>query len=304
MSTASPATRRRSSYYFYLIPAGVGFALIVFIPFAMNIYYSLTSWRGGLTKPEFVGLGNYSALLHDDQFWLSFRNVGVMVVALVIVPTALGVLIAAVLFDYIGRTFGERTASFLRATYYMPQILPVAVAGVVWSWVLGADDGAVNHLLTLLGVTEPPNWLGSADWALTAIVLILIWGQIGFPVVVFMGALQRIDPQLYEAAALDGAGWLARFRAIAVPQIRPEIFVVSLTATIAALKVFGPIFVLTQGGPEGSTYVPSYYAYYAFFTLSEVGYGAAIANVLTAFILVLAIAMIVVQVRVARGDEE
>ena len=100
-----------------------------------------------------------------------------------------------------------------------------------------------------------------------------------------MSALQRVDPELYEAAELDGAGWVHRFRAITMPQIQPETFVVTLTCTIAALKVFGPIYVLTRGGPESSTLVPSYYAYLKFFDKSKVGYGAAIATVLTMLII-------------------
>ena len=93
------------------------------------------------------------------------------------------------------------------------------------------------------------------------VMLVLVWVQIGYPVVIFMSALQRVDPELYEAAELDGAGWWRRFRAITIPQIRPEMFVVLLTCTVAALKVFGPIYVLTRGGPGGSTLVPSYYSY-------------------------------------------
>ena len=93
----------------------------------------------------------------------------------------------------------------------------------------------------------------------------MIWVQIGYPVVVFMAALQRVDPELYEAAEIDGANWWHRFRAITLPQIRPETFVVALTCTIAALKVFGPIFALTRGGPENATNVPSYFAYFTFF---------------------------------------
>ncbi|HEX7804860.1 MAG TPA: sugar ABC transporter permease, partial [Cellulomonas sp.] len=103
-----------------------------------------------------------------------------------------------------------------------------------------------------------------------------------------MAALQRVDPELYEAAELDGAGWMARFRAITLPQIKPETFVVTLTCTIAALKVFGPIYVLTKGGPENTTNVPSYFSYQNFFPKSQVGYGAAIATVLTLIVIVVA----------------
>jgi raffinose/stachyose/melibiose transport system permease protein len=119
-----------------------------------------------------------------------------------------------------------------------------------------------------------------------------------------MSALQRVDPELYEAAELDGANWWRRFRAITIPQIRPETFVVVLTCTVAALKVFGPIYVLTRGGPEGSTLVPSYYSYLNFFDKSKVGYGAAISNVLTLVILVVAVVILVAQSRSERKERE
>jgi raffinose/stachyose/melibiose transport system permease protein len=212
--------------------------------------------------------------------------------------------LAAVLFDYIGKNVGSRTASVLRATYYLPQILPVAVAGIVWNWIFNAETGALNAILHSLGVTNPPNWLGDPHLALPAVMLVLIWIQIGYPTVIFMSALQRVDPELYEAAELDGAGWFRRFRAITIPQIKPETFVITLTCTIAALKVFAPIYVLTRGGPESSTLVPSYYSFLNFFDKSKVGYGAAVATVLTLVIIVVALGIQLLQARSERRDEE
>jgi raffinose/stachyose/melibiose transport system permease protein len=253
---------------------------------------------------RWYGLGNYADLLHDEQFWTSFQNSLSMIVAMVVVPTLLGLLLATVLFDVLGKRFGPRVASVLRATYYLPQILPVAVAGVLWNWILNSQTGAINVILRELGVTDPPNWLGSTTTALPTVMLVLIWIQIGYPVVIFMSALQRVDPELYEAAELDGAGWWHRFRAITIPQIKPETFVITLTCTVAALKVFGPIYVLTRGGPESSTLVPSYYSYLNFFDKSKVGYGAAIANVLTVLIILVAVVIMVLQARSARREEE
>jgi raffinose/stachyose/melibiose transport system permease protein len=134
-------------------------------------------------------------------------------------------------------------------------------------------------------------------------MLMLIWTQIGYPVVIFMSALQRVDPELYEAAELDGAGWGRRFKAITLPQIRPETFVVVLTCTIAALKVFAPVYVLTRGGPEGSTLVPSYYAFQNFFVTSRVGYGAAVSTVLTIVIIAIAAGILALQRRAERREE-
>jgi raffinose/stachyose/melibiose transport system permease protein len=293
-----------AAYWPYLIPGGIGFIAIILVPFGMNIWYSLHKWKGGNSAKRWVGLDNYVALMSDDQFWMSFKNSIAMIVSMVVVPTVVGLILAAVLFDFIGKHFSGTVASVLRATYYLPQILPVSVAGIVWNWIFNSQTGALNAILRDLGVSDPPNWLGSTTTALPSVMLVLIWIQIGYPTVIFMSALQRVDPELYEAAELDGAGWWSRFRAITIPQIKPETFVIALTCTVAALKVFGPIYVLTRGGPEGSTLVPSYYSYLNFFDKSKVGYGAAIATVLTLIIIVIAVAIQFFQNRSARREEE
>lgn len=297
--------RRRSPAYLpYLLPGLVSFTVIILVPLALNFWYSLHRWKGGMAPMRFIGAGNYAELMGDASFWASFRNSLSMVVAMVVVPTLIGLLLAAVLFDYVGKHIGTRTASALRAMYYLPQILPVSVAGIVWNWILNSQTGAVNVILRGAGLADPPNWLGSTSTALPSVMLVLIWIQIGYPTVIFMSALQRVDPELYEAAELDGAGWFTRFRAITVPQIKPETFVIVLTCTIAALKVFAPIYVLTRGGPESSTLVPSYYSYLNFFDKSKVGYGAAISTVLTVVIIAVAGAIQLLQNRSARRDEE
>lgn len=278
----------RVGYWPYLLPGGILFVGVILVPFVMNLYFSMTKWAG-IGDPRWIGLKNYSRLLQDDTFWLSFRNSIAMIVAMVVVPTVLGLLLASVLFDYLGRRFPGRVASVLRATYYLPQILPVAVAGILWGWILNPQTGALNVILRRIGLDSLAlNWLGDTKTALPTVMLVMIWVQIGYPVVIFMAALQRVDPELYEAAELDGAGWTDRFRAITLPQIKPETFVVTLTCTVAALKVFGPIYVLTKGGPENTTNVPSYFSYQNFFPKSQVGYGAAIATVLTLIVIVVA----------------
>ena len=304
---ASPAHRgalpRWVPYLPYLLPGLIGFVLIILYPLIVNVWISLHSWRGGLAPMTFIGLDNYVQLFQDTAFWISFRNSLAMIVAMVIVPTLIGLVIAAVLFDFLGRKFGPRVSSTLRAIFYLPQILPVAVAGMLWNWILNAQTGALNSMLREMGVLNPPNWLGSTSLALPSVMMMLIWTQIGYPVVIFMSALQRVDPELYEAAELDGAGWGRRFRAITLPQIRPETFVVVLTCTIAALKVFAPIFVLTRGGPENSTLVPSYYAFQNFFVTSRVGYGAAISTILTLVIIAVAAIILSLQHRAERREE-
>lgn len=291
-SAGAPARTPRENYWPYLLPMAIGFLVVVLAPFVANIYISLHSWGGGAAPMTWVGLQNYGRILQDELFWRSFGNSLLMIVAIVVVPTALGLVLASVLFNIIAPSFGPRLASFLRGSYYLPQILPIAVAGFIWSWVMNSGSGAVNEALRVVGISDPPDWLGDPDTAMYAVMLMMVWLQLGYPLVIFMSALGRIDPSVYEAADLDGASWFQQFLRITIPEIRPEIFIVVLTATVGALKVFAPILILTGGGPEGSTVVPSYYAYRNFFELSRVGYGSAIATVMAVLILVIAGAML------------
>jgi raffinose/stachyose/melibiose transport system permease protein len=296
-----PGARSRG-FWLYLVPGLVLFTVVILIPFVWNVYLSFTKYRG-IKPPEWIGLENWQKLLGDEKFWMSFQNSIAMIIAMVVVPTLLGLLIAAVLFDLVGKKFGGRVASFLRATYYLPQILPIAVAAVVIGWILRADNGALNQILESIGLGAlSHNWLGSPDTALLSIMVVMVWVQLGYPVVIFMAALQRVDPELYEAASLDGANWWQRFSAITVAIIRPEIFVVTLTCTIAALKVFGPVYTLTRGGPGTSTIVPSYYSYSEFFQSQQVGYGATIATALTVIVVLLTIGFIQAQSWVERKE--
>lgn len=309
VSTATPQRKKktegesllphsgRGGFWWYLLPGFILLTVVVLVPLVWNIYLSFTSYRG-IRPPKWIGLENWSKLFSDEKFWVSFGNSIAMIVAMVVVPTLLGLVLAATLFDLIGKKFGGRLASFLRATYYLPQILPAVIAAIVIGWILRPQNGALNFVLDAVGLGAlQRNWLGSPDSALLSIMVVLVWVQIGYPVVIFMAALQRVDPELYEAAELDGANWFQRFRAITVNIIRPEIYVVTLTCTIAALKVFGPIYTLTRGGPGTTTIVPSYYSYSEFFQNQQVGYGAAIATALTVVIIIVSVFFIKAQTR-------
>jgi raffinose/stachyose/melibiose transport system permease protein len=288
LTTRRSATPRHGGYWWYLVPGAILFVAVILGPLVYNGYLSLTKWSG-VGSPRFIGLNNYIRLMGDSVFWTSFKNSVAMIIAMVVIPTLVGLILASVLFDYLGKRFGASSISVLRAVYYLPQVLPVVVAGIVWGWIL-RPDGAFNAMLEAIGLQGfTRDWLGDPDTALPMVMVVMVWVQIGYPVVIFMSALGRVDPEIYEAAEIDGAGYWARFKAITLPQIRPETFVVALTCTIAALKVFGPIYALTRGGPENATNVPSYFAYYTFFKKLDVGYGAAIATVLTVIIVLVAV---------------
>jgi raffinose/stachyose/melibiose transport system permease protein len=285
------------SYALYLLPGGLAFLAVIVVPFLMNTGVSFTDWQG-VGTPNWIGLDNYVRLAEDSAFWDSFRHSLAMVVAMAVIPTAVGLILAAALFDFVGKHFGPRWAAVLRACFYLPQVLPIAVAGIVWSWILAPEGGTVNELLAAVGLDSlQQDWLGDPDIALYSVMAVMVWVQLGFPLVIFMAGLQRVDPALYEAAELDGASWWRRFWHITLPQIRPEIYVVLLWCTIAALKVFGAVYVLTKGGPGGATNVPSYFSFQNFFEKTQVGYGSAVATVLTLIIMALAIVVLRLQTR-------
>lgn len=282
------ATADKRTYYLYLLPGALGFIAIVLIPQLANFGLSLTAWKG-VGVPRFVGLQNYLRLATDDQFWGSMIHTLLFIISMTIIPVVIGLILAALLFDYIRDAFGETVSSIFRAGFYLPQILPATAAGVLWVWIL-SPVGVVNTILKAMGLEGlAQNWIGDATYALPAVSFVIVWIQVGYCLVVFMAGLSRIDPALYEAAELDGAGWWQRLVTITIPLLAPEIFVVVLTTLIAALKVFAPIFVLTSGGPDNATLVPSYLTYYHFFATQRVGYAAAIAVVQTVLTVVLAV---------------
>ena len=289
-------------YGVFLIPGIIAFLIIIIFPFLVNIGISFTAWRG-VGTPVWVGLKNYQELIGDSVFWLSFRNNLILLIAMTVIPVIFGLLLATFLFDYIANNFGQKVSSFFRAGFYLPQILPSAVIGIVWAWILQPDWGVVNYVLKAIGFSSlTRNWLGDPSTALLAVMVVMVWFQIGYPVVIFMAALQRIEPELLEAASIDGASWLQKFYYITIHQIRPEILVVILTTTIYTLKIFGQVYVLTGGGPGSATSVPSYYAYKQFFETQQVGYGSAISLAMAVIIILLTILFINIQSRQERAE--
>ena len=305
MSLSSKRSRPTGAFggaYFYLIPGGLGFLAIVLLPALVNLAISFFTWKG-VGTPRFVGFSNYMKLFQDEAFWASLEHTAAFVVAMAIIPTALGLFLAAVLFDYLSARFGAGVSSFFRAGFYLPQILPISAAGILWGWILN-PYGALNSILNMLGLGYfAQNWLGDPRLALGSVMVVLVWLQLGYSLVVFMSGLARVEPSLYEAAELDGAGWVQRFVWITVAMLQPEIFVVGLTTTIAALKVFAPIFVLTTGGPDDATIVPSYFAYYHFFSTFRVGYGAAMTTAQMLMTIALGVVFLRVQERQLSSPE-
>jgi raffinose/stachyose/melibiose transport system permease protein len=292
----SSLDKGKGQYYAYLVPGLLAFTVVIVGSFFFNIYISFTKWNG-LGSPRWIGTKNYENLMVDSVFWESFLHAFMFIFAMSIIPTFLGVFVASMLFDYIAPRFGNGAAAFMRAGFYMPQVIPMTITGVIWVWLLNPVSGVINNFLSALGVSKDvtPNWLGDENYAIWSLSVIMVWIQIGYTIVIFMSGLSRLDPSLTEAAQLDGATWFQRFRIIILAQLGPEIGVVLLTTMVAALKVFAPVYVMTSGGPGTSTQVPAYFSYFHFFTTHKVGYGAAVATVLSLILTVLAIVILNVQ---------
>ena len=281
----------------FLIPGVLLFLLIIVFPLLANIGLSFTKWSG-VGTPVWVGFTNYMKAIRDSYFLASFKNALLLVITVTTIPTLIGLLLAGFIFEYILAKFGRGIAIFFRVGFYLPQIVPIVVVGIVWRWMLQPNWGVLNWSLKAVGLdTLTRSWLGDTSTALPSIMMMMIWFQIGYPLVIFIAALQRIDPTVYDAADLDGASWLQRYFYITIPLIRPEIFVVVLTTIIYTLKTFAQVYVTTKGGPGRATIVPSYFSYQNFFIRSRVGYGATITTVLTIIIGLVAIGFIRMQIK-------
>lgn len=291
--------RNQRHYYLFLIPGILYFTILVVIPFFANTVLSFTSWSG-VGMPKFVGFANYAKALKDAVFWVSLRNNLLLIIAMTIIPTLIAIVLAVLIFDVVAKRFGQTTANFFRAGFYLPQVITIVVSAYTWKWVFHPNWGAANWALKSFGLPSV-NWLGDPKIAMASIMLMMIWYQIGYPLVIFMSALQRIDPQLYESAAIDGASWWNFLRHITVPQIRAEIYVVVLTTMIDALKIFGPVYAMTMGGPGNATSVAGYFSFKNFFERGQVGYGASVATILSVLILIVTVAFITMQSRRERA---
>ena len=285
--------RTQREYYLFLLPGLFVFTLFIVLPFVTNIGISFTQWSG-VGVPKFVGLANYAKAIHDKVFWISFKNNLLLIIAMTVVPTIVAMFLATLIFDVVSKHVGQRTANFFRAGFYLPQVITIVVSAYTWKWIFHPNWGAANWALKAVGLPTM-NWLGEPKLAMYSIMVMMIWFQIGYPLVIFMSALQRIDPQLQESAAIDGANWWNVFIYITIPQIRAEIYVVVLTTMIDALKIFGPVYAMTMGGPGNATSVAGYFSFKNFFERGQVGYGSAVATILSAIILVVAIIFVSIQ---------
>lgn len=274
----------------FLLPAVAVLGTFNFYPALYSLYLSLFKWNGLNPQREFVGLGNYQQLFQSAEFWNSLRVTLVYASGVTLIALALGLLVAFLLNQSI------QGQAFYRVLYFLPVITPTVASGVVWRYLFDPSQGVINRGLAEVGI-HGPAWLNDPSWALFSVILVGVWKRVGFNMVVYLAALQGIPKSYYEAAEIDGAGVWQQFRFVTVPLLAPTTFFLIVTALIDAFQVFDLIYVMTSGGPLGSTDVVGYYLYRYGFRYSQLGFASAIAYVMFALIFMVT----VIQFRLTRG---
>ena len=278
--TGLEARRRGWVALALVVPAAVAYAVFVLRPLALTVQYSFYDWNG-VTESTFVGLDNYTRLLGDTERLASIGNALELIIYFSFVPVILGLLVAATI-----RKFAtSRLALASRTVLFLPQVIPLVAAGIMWTWLL-ATDGLVNEVLRAIGLGSVTKaWLGDTGSALPAVGVIGAWVALGLCMLLLLAGMTKIDPALYEAARIDGAGAVREFFAITLPSVRQEIGVCVTVTVISALAAFDIVYISTQGGPANSTLVPGLEIYRLGFFSREVGQASALAVVFMALVL-------------------
>jgi raffinose/stachyose/melibiose transport system permease protein len=252
---------------------------------AYSGYLSFFKWDGVAPTKQFVGLQNYFTLLFNDKvFWTALLNNAIWLVAALLIPTSIGLGLAILL------NKGFRGSSIYRSVFYFPAILSLAVVGLIWNWIYLPDIGLINQLLGGLGLPGlQHNWLSDPKFALYAVMVAAAWNAAGLPMLLFLAGLQTINPEILEAAQVDGAGPVRRFFSITFPLLRETTLIVLAITAINSLKVYDIIYAMTYGGPANSTQVLSTWMYFLTYNYNSVGQGTAIAVILFLLTLIFAI---------------
>ncbi len=271
--------------YLFLLPSFIGFLIFVAIPVVASLALSFYDWNL-LSPPEFVGFENYSQLLTKDRvFRKVLFNTFYFIVTIVPLQLAFGLLLAVALNQ------GLRGLEIYRLIYFMPVVTTIVAAALVFQWFFNRDFGILAAAIWEFGATtglpiQPPDWLNDPDWAKPAVVILTLWKNSGFTMVIYLAALQGVPAELYDAAKVDGASSWQRFRFVTFPMVSPTTFFLMVIQMIGAFQLFSEAFVMTQGGPAQATLTIVYYIYQMAFEFQRMGRGAAVAWVLFIFIFI------------------
>lgn len=267
--------------WLFTLPALLMYAVFVLLPLLLTILYSFYRWDG-VGPMKWVGLKNYLTVFEVPDLLGTIFNAFWLVVWFSFIPVGLGLVVASV----IHRVATGRLGSLARTVLFLPQVIPLVAAGIIWGWLL-ALPGLINEILKFVGLGMVTRaWLGDFDWALPSVGMIGVWVLLGFCTVLLLTGMSKMDPALYESARLDGASWFQEFLAITVPLLRYEIGVCLTVTVIAALAAFDIVYVSTAGGPGNSTAVPGIQIYILAFTQRAIGLASALAVMLMILVII------------------
>jgi raffinose/stachyose/melibiose transport system permease protein len=260
------------------------YAVFVLVPLLLTILYSFFRWNG-VGPMTWVGLKNYVTIFQVPNLIGTIFNAFWLVVWFSFIPVGLGLIVASV----IHRVATGRLGAIARTVLFLPQVIPLVAAGIIWGWLL-ALSGLINQILKTVGLGAITRaWLGDFNWALSAVGMVGVWVLLGFCIVLLQTGMAKIDPALYESARIDGASWFREFVAITVPLLRYEIGVCLTVTVVAALAAFDIVWVSTAGGPGNATSVPGIQIYVLAFTQRSVG----LASALAVMLMILVVAVII-----------
>lgn len=281
----------------YLFPAMVLILLFIYYPIFQNFAYSLFRWSAFSPKKVFVGLANYKRLIHDPIFTIAIKNNTLYALISVICQCGIGLILAAILEE----KFVRRFQPLFRTIYFLPAVISMTVIGLLWQLVYNPNIGIVNALLNALGLSKFNHvWLGESQTAIYAVIFVSQWQYVGYIMLLYLVAIQKIPQELYESAMIDGANRVRCFFHITIPQIKEMILVTTVITVIGSFKLFDEIYVMTAGGPGRSTEVLASYMYRAAFRNDEMGYAAAFATV----IFIVTFLLTLVQLKLSRTGED
>ena len=277
--------------YLFVLPALLLVVVLLLVPMAQNIYYSFFEWDG-LSEPLFNGLSNYTRLVVDRDFLISMRNTMIWVVFTLIFPVMGGLLVAV----FVDGVVGER---FFKSIFFIPLTISFVATGIIWTYMFSKELGVLNNLFQLTGVPLKPSWLTDVPLNTFSMLIAWTWQQLGTNMVLFLMGLSTIPVEPIEASIIDGASNFQTFVHIKFPMLRPITTVVITMAMVNSFKAFDIIYVMTRGGPYHSSETLAVTMFRETFTLFHLGYGAAIAVVLS--IIVIGVSALYIQ-RMANKD--
>lgn len=286
----APRERYRDNWaaFFFLLPCMVGFVAFIIFPVVSSLLLSFTEWNflGGFDAIKWVGIDNFTYLLGGKDVWFNAAIRNTLLFSLITVPVglALGLIVASLINRHV------YLSGLFKSIVFIPYISSIVASVIVWQVILQPSYGPINTLLRSIGVENPPKWFVDPKWALPTLMLFQVWQTLGYNVVVFLSGLKGISPDLYEAASIDGANELQKFRHVTIPMISPTTFFLSTMGIISSFKVFDSIRVATQGGPGRATVVTAYYIYREAFEMYRMGTANACAWIM--FILIFLVTMV------------